>query len=158
MALSPRRQNAVSLILAQGSPSPVAVTRQTIIEQASEIFGKQLLQAWNRQRTLPRLKKKFLETRALGSSSTSRIFLDHGGFQAWLAYFLATEGKAHFKGRHDRLSVLAAFTRLTSDAQANVARRVADVRPHHTVSSAIEKIPQIFAKQGRFELKDIVLH
>lgn len=98
----------------------------------------------------PRLKKKFLETRALYSSSTSRIFLDHGGFQAWLAYFLATEGKAHFKGRHARLSVLAAFTRLTSDEQANVARRVADVQPHHTVSSAIEKISQLFAKQGRF--------
>lgn len=150
MSLSPLKQNSVHLTLTQESPSPL-VTQQTIIQQASEIFGKQLLQAWNRQRTPQKLKRRFFEARASDSTSTSRIFLDHGGFQAWFAYFLATEGKAHFKGRHDRLSVLTAFKRLTSDEQANVARGIASVRPHHTVSNAIDKISRILSKEGRFD-------
>lgn len=67
---------------------------------------------------------------------TSRIFLDIGGLKAWLAYFLATEGKAHFKGRQDRTATLAAVQKLSLGEKSTIAREVANVQPHATVSSA----------------------
>jgi hypothetical protein len=143
MALS--RKDSVNLTLTQGSP---ASAHQVIIQQAVRLFRQQLERAWNRQRTPQRLKKKLLETCAADSKFTARIFLDYGGFQAWFAYFLATEGKAHYKGRHDKLSVLAAFARLTSDEQTYVAKAVAGVQPHNTVSGAIDKISRSFANDG----------
>jgi hypothetical protein len=149
MALS--RKDSVNLTLTQGSPASVnssTSAHQVIVQQAVTIFRQQLERAWNRQRTPQRLKKKLLETCAADSKVTARIFLDYGGFQAWFAYFLATEGKAHYKGRHDKLSVLAAFARLTSDEQTYVAKAVAGVQPHNTVSGAIDKISRTFANDG----------
>src|SRR5688500_7521320 len=72
-----------------------------------------------------RLKRKFLETRTSEATVAARILLDHGGFKAWITYFLATEGKAHFKGRHDRFLTIAAFQKLPLGDRINVARRIA---------------------------------
>lgn len=44
------------------------------------------------------MKKKLQQARVADATRTDRIFFDNGGLNAWIAYFLATEGKAHFKG------------------------------------------------------------
>ncbi len=82
----------------------ISAPNQSIIKATINILVQPLRDEWKRQRAPQGLKRKLLETRTSEATATARIFLDHGGFKAWIAYFLATEGKAHFKGRHDTVA------------------------------------------------------
>jgi len=83
-------------------------TKDSIIEAAIEIFIKQI-KKWDRKRASPGVVKKFATTRVAKETNTARIFLDHGSFAAWLAYFLSTEGTAHFRGRLERDNTVKDF-------------------------------------------------
>ncbi|KAF2194749.1 hypothetical protein K469DRAFT_650684 [Zopfia rhizophila CBS 207.26] len=126
----------------------ISASNQSIIEATIKIFAQQLKAEWKRLRAPQGLKKKFLEARTTKATATARIFLDHGGFKAWVAYFLATEGKAHFKGRHDRTVTLARFQILSLNARINAARGVARIQPHSTVNIAIHKIEKTLESGG----------
>jgi len=86
-------------------------TKESIIEAAIKIFIEQI-EKWDRKRAPPGLGKKLAITRAAEQTNTARIFLDRGSFAAWLAYSLATEGKAHFHGRLERDNTIKAFQAL----------------------------------------------
>lgn len=118
----------------------ISASRSTIIKNSVKIFEQQLKNKWTRQKIPKGMKKKFQQTLVAGRTVTSRIFFDNGGFKAWFAYFLATEGKAHFKGRHDRSVTITAFQQLSLADQADVARKVANKQPHSSVAEAIHKI------------------
>lgn len=94
------------------------------------------------------MKKKFQQTRIADATGTSRIFFDNGGLKAWIAYFLATEGKAHFKGRRDRSVTIAAFQQLPAADRVNVAKAVAGKKPHPSVRDAIHTISGSFKDAG----------
>ena len=125
-----------------------ASSKSMIIKDSLEIFEQQLKNKWARQKIPRGMKKKFQQTRVAQKTVTSRIFFDNGGFKAWFAYFLATEGKAHFKGRRDRSVTIAAFQQLSLADQANVARKVASKQPHPSVSEAIGNISENFEDAG----------
>ncbi|KXG51301.1 uncharacterized protein PGRI_095620 [Penicillium griseofulvum] len=128
-------------------------TKLTIIKDSIEIFEEQLKNNWTRQKIPKGMKKKFQQTRVAQKTATSRIFFDNGGFKAWFTYFLATEGKAHFKGRRNRSDTIAAFQQLPLADQANVARKVASKRPHPSVSNAIRNISENFEDAGVLEAR-----
>jgi hypothetical protein len=125
------------------------ILSQRIIEGSITIFEQLLKNEWKRQWTPKKLREKLLEIHTSKSTVTARIFLEHGGFKAWIAYFLATEGKAHFKGRHDRTISLAEFQKLSVDDLINAARRVACIQPHPTVEDAIRKISEALLRDSK---------
>lgn len=94
------------------------------------------------------MKKKFQQTRIADASATTRVFFDSGGLKAWIAHFLATEGKAHFKGRHDRSVTIAAFQKLSVVDKENIAKAVANKQPHPSVEEAIRNIAESFQNAG----------
>jgi hypothetical protein len=120
----------------EGSPSESG----RITEAAFRILAQQLEVAWTRQRIPKQLKKRLLETRTTGDAHTARIFLDHGGFKAWLAYFLATEGKVHFKGRQRRSHIIAGFNKLPQGERIKMAQRFTAFQPHQSADKAIQRI------------------
>ncbi|QSS65313.1 hypothetical protein I7I51_06155 [Histoplasma capsulatum] len=146
-----RTDNATDTLAQDSLEQTVDEETQEIIQNSIRIFKQQLKEEWKRQRAPQRLKRKLLETRASEATTTARIFLDYGGFKAWFAYFLATGGKTHFKGRHDRSVTIATFQKLSSGDRISTARRVAGIQPHPTVHSAILKISQAFESDGILE-------
>lgn len=138
--------NSSSILNAIGT---ISAPNQSIINATINILVQLLRDEWKRQRAPQGLRRKLLETRTSEATVTARIFLDHGGFKAWIAYFLATEGKAHFKGRHDRAVTIAAFENLSSDDRINAARRVAGIQPHSTADVAIQQISQALKSSGK---------
>lgn len=94
------------------------------------------------------MKNKFQQTRIADPTVTSRVFFDNGGLKAWIAYFLVTEGKAHFKGRRHRSATITAFQQLPVADKANVAKKVARKEPHPSVREAIRTISGSFEDAG----------
>lgn len=140
--ISPRHRAASDAT--EDSPSEIG----EITEAAFQVFARQLEVAWTRQRTPKRLKKRLLETRTTDNTHTARVFLDHGGFKAWLAYFLATEGKVHFNGRQRRNHIITEFNQLSQDERIKTAHRFTAFQPHQTVDMAIQKIVESLSKLG----------
>lgn len=140
--IPPRYDTASDAV--EGSPSESG----EITEAAFRIFAQQLEVEWNRQRTPKQLKKRLLETRTTGDVHTARIFLDHGGFKAWLAYFLATEGRVHFKGRQRMSHIIAEFNKLPQDERIKTAQRFTAFQPHQTADKAIQRIFESLSKLG----------
>lgn len=138
-------------ILADSSQKNIAITdsiepnftsNQKVVEASIKIFAEQLENEWRHQRAPRRLRQKLLETRTSKATETARIFLDYGGFKTWMAYFLATEGKAHFKGRHNRTNTIATFQKLSLDDRIDAARSVGGIQPHPTASKAIHNLTE----------------
>ncbi|KAF4447799.1 hypothetical protein F53441_8703 [Fusarium austroafricanum] len=77
--------------------------------------------------------------------SNARIFLDNGGFEAWLAYFLASTGEARFNGKEAQRALLGHLENLSVEERAGIARRVADsihlsaVRPIKSMEQLVSK-------------------
>jgi hypothetical protein len=122
---------------------------QLIIEASINIFTQKLKDEWKFKRTPRKLKERLLRTPTLESTATARIFLEYGGFQPWVTHFLVTEGQAHFAGRHHRTTTLADFDKLSSVVRANVATRVANVQPHPTTITAVQKIFKALSSDGK---------
>ena len=122
-------------------------TKDSIIEAAIKIFIEQI-EKWDRKRAPPGLGKKLATTRAAEQTNTARIFLDHGGFTAWLAYSLATEGKAHFHGRLERDNTIKAFQALPFNDRLRTAERVAGKEIPTTVSEHIHAISKRLEDKG----------
>ncbi|PGG94933.1 hypothetical protein AJ80_10085, partial [Polytolypa hystricis UAMH7299] len=122
-------------------------SKEFIIENAVNFCTEQI-RNWNRKRAPPALGKKLARTHATESTSTARIFLQHGGFVAWLAYNLATEGKAHFQGRLKRHNIMQRFRTLPFDYRVGAARRVADFAIPVAVSEHILAIHKGLENNG----------
>ena len=131
------------------SVETISTSSQRIIEDSINIFAQQLQIKWTRQRAPQGLRERLLETRNSEATVTARILLDHGGFKAWMAYFLATNGKAHFKGRHERDTTIAEFQKLSTDDRINAARRVADIQPDPATENAIHNISEAFIRDRK---------
>jgi hypothetical protein len=123
-----------------------STSNQSIIEASIKIFAQQLEDEWKRQKAPRGLKEKLLETRSSEATVTARIFFEYGGFKTWIAYFLATEGKAHFKGRNNRINTIATFENLSLSDRIAAARRVAGIQPHPTANDAIDNISKAFIR------------
>jgi hypothetical protein len=134
-----------------------STSNQRIIEDSIKIFAQQLEKEWNRQRAPQRLREKLLGARTSEATVTARIFLDHGGFKTWMAYFLATEGRVHFKGRYNRMNTIASFQKLSLRDRINAARRVAGIQPHPTAHDAIRNISEALIRDRKSSIHSTFL-
>lgn len=122
-------------------------TKDSLIDNAIDIFMKPIKE-WDRTRAPRGLGNKLTTTRAAEETNTSRIFLDHGGLEAWLAYSLATEGKTHFPGRHEMSKTVKAFQALPFDDRSRAAVRLAG-------KLASDEVPTTTRDRIRFILIDL---
>ncbi|RSL57560.1 hypothetical protein CEP51_014221 [Fusarium floridanum] len=122
-------------------PSPTP-EEEHIIRNATAIFTRQLQTAWTRQKAPYGFDGALDKARSAGRDTTEHIFAGAGD-RAWLAYYL-TVGRpgSHFPGKPSEDRVVSAFQRLPSEHRRQVAASVANCEPHHTVTSAIEKLQQ----------------
>jgi hypothetical protein len=120
-----------------------STSSDTIVDKSIKIFRKYLENEWAHQRLPKGLRGKLAEAYTCEETVTARIFLDYGGIKAWAAYFRATEGKAHFKGRLHQSVTITAFERLSADDRRLAATKVAGFRAHSTVVDVIDKIPHV---------------
>src|SRR5689334_14760798 len=93
------------------------------------ILRKYLTSEWTRKRTPCNLKSSWQSAKVSERDSIERILLD-AGFQAWLAYFLATSCEAHFEGRSMQVAALNSFQQYNIDDKKRVTREVAATIPH----------------------------
>jgi hypothetical protein len=126
---------------AAAGPGTASTSNQSPIEVLITILTRQLESKWVSQRAPKGLRKTLVETRACEETATERIFLDHGGMAAWVAYFRATYGN-HIAGQRVPEKILAAFQRVSVQDRIEAARRVADASQHHTVTKIISNAPQ----------------
>lgn len=69
------------------------------------------------------------------------IFLEHGGFGAWVTYFLATANNAgHFKGRSAYVRAIEEFEYRDTNAKIAVATCVGGTPLHPSVKAALEDL------------------
>lgn len=122
-------------------------TKASIIAAATEVFTRQIKQ-WKRKRAPPGLEEKLRATRNADRTTTARILLDYGGFVAWIAYSLATEGKAHFKGRLHQENIIKAFKALPFKDRLNTARALAHLELSHETRRHILRISSRLEDKG----------
>lgn len=122
-------------------------TKASIIAAAIKVFAQQI-QQWNRKRAPPGLEKKLEATRIADRTTTARILLEYGGFEAWLAYSLATEGKAHFNGRLHQENTIKAFKALPFNDRVNTAQRLAQLELPTAARRHIYRISRRLESKG----------
>lgn len=118
---------------------------KTTANNSFQIFQCHLLSEWTRTKT-PYGLSEALESAQHDLSQepkeTAAIFLKCG-FQAWLAYFLATQYQGHhYKGQRETLNTITAFDQLPCEDRTIVAAAVNSIESHETVRDAIAKLTQ----------------
>lgn len=104
---------------------------------------------WTRKRAPYRIWQSVQAAQSSPTDKTSRIFLDNGGFKAWLAYYLATPGQAHYSGRQQQQQLINELHNLPVEDRISIAQIIAGVEVH---PSAVEPI-QAMEKQAMDGLK-----
>lgn len=123
-------------------------TKASIIRAATEVFARQI-QQWDRKRAPRMLEPKLTAARNADQTTTARILLDHGGFVAWLAYFLATEGTAHFNGRLRQDNSIKAFRALPFNDRVRTARHLAHLKVPSAAEIHIRRIRRRLEDKGK---------
>ena len=116
-----------------------------------------LTNSWQRQRTPNGLDEALPKARSESASATARIFLD-SGFQAWLAYFLATRDESHHKGLGAKRKAVATLQQLPEGHKRQVAQRLANIEPHITVQTAIESLQNAPKRRREWFTYIVLLH
>lgn len=115
-----------------------------IIEDSEKLIVAQLEKEWARTKTPYGLDNALQSTRGMIGEAkiprrleTQQIFLG-AGFQAWLAYFLATGNQGrHYSGQSLDNQTFDTFDCLSRADRAVVAKTVALIECHPTVDKAI---------------------
>ncbi|PVH68582.1 hypothetical protein DL98DRAFT_522677 [Cadophora sp. DSE1049] len=92
----------------------------------------------NLQRVPKGAEKALAEAPKLKNTTTERIFLDHGGKQAWLAFY----GVTKFTRRVSERTTIKSFRKLSVKTQKEVARRVGGFSKHPSIATAIDRLSQ----------------
>ena len=116
--------------------------RMTSWEAVVPVFSRHLTSEWKRKKLPYRFDSALQRACTLSQRETERIFLDTG-FQAWLSYFLANQGK----GKHSRektadLHAVATLEQLPIEQRQSVAALLVNTRTHPTVRAQITKLSQ----------------
>lgn len=106
------------------------------------LFSSPLTSEWTRKRAPYNFRQSFRTTQALAPDNTARIFLDRGGFKAWIAHHLTTTGQAHFNGRQARQQLIEELDNLPVEERARIAERIADSSIHPSVEGPIQSMEQ----------------
>ena len=142
---------------------PTSASAEQITRDSLQIFTNHLLAEWGRTKTPygldealalaldPGATQEDPETAA--RQETAVIFLNCG-FQAWLAYFLATHHQGrHYKGQKGTTETITAFNRLPKDDRRRIAAALASIKSHATVQDAIQKL-----MESRKRRRKLLLH
>lgn len=123
----------------QETPRQPSESDEDPIEYLIGIFRKYLTSEWTRKKTPYNLKSSLQNARTSEPGSTEQVLLD-AGFHVWLAYFLATNGEAHFEGRSAQVAAIASFQQYNISDKKRIAEGVAATTPHPSVQIAIDRI------------------
>lgn len=100
------------------------------VEVLTTLFSSPFSSPWTRKRYPYNFRQRFRQTQSLPLDNSARIFLDNGGFKAWLAHFLITTGEAHYSGREARQRLLRGLEALPSEERARIAQEVSASTVH----------------------------
>jgi hypothetical protein len=117
-------------------PSTGSTSSQSIIKTSVAIITGQLQQ--DRKRLPKGAEKALAKASTLEETTTARIFLDHGGKEAWLAFYCAV----HFSRKNSERTAIASFLQASAADQKEVARRVHGSVKHPSIANAIDKLSQ----------------
>lgn len=117
-------------------------SNQEVIENSVRLFSSFLSSEWTRKRPPNKFRESIKATRSSSSDDTSRIFLDRGGFKAWLAHLLASTGEVHFSGRQAQRKLIAEVDKLPVEERAEIAQRVGASYTHPSAEGPIRSMEQ----------------
>lgn len=111
-----------------------------VVAELTALLQNYLKSPWTRERTPKNLYKRLQNARE-EQNSTAGIILEHGGFGAWVAYFLATANNVgHFKGRSAHVHAIEEFEKRDTNAKIAVATSVGGTPLHPSVKAALEDL------------------
>lgn len=90
----------------------------------------------NYQRVPKGAEKALAGISELKETTTERILFDHGGKQAWLAFYCVTK----FSRKASERTTIDSFHRLSVESQKEVARRVGHSPKHPSIATVIDKL------------------
>ena len=90
----------------------------------------------NYQRVPKGAEKALAGISELKETTTERILFDHGGKQAWLAFYCVT----NFSRKASERTTIDSFHRLSVESQKEVARRVGHSPKHPSIATVIDKL------------------
>lgn len=109
------------------APSTGSTSSESIIKASIAIFKGHLLQ--RRQRAPRGSETALAKAYALEETTTERIFLDHGGKEAWLAFYCARQHPT-----------IASFRQASAADKIDVAREVHNSVKDPSVADIIDKL------------------
>ncbi|KAE9373834.1 hypothetical protein N431DRAFT_557794 [Stipitochalara longipes BDJ] len=115
-------------------PSTGSTSNQSTIEASVTILIRQLQQS--RKRLPKGSEDAFAEVSTIKETTVERIFLDHGGKEAWLAFFCETRLDLHNKKKSER-DTIAFLCKASRADQIEVARRVGQSQIHPSIATLI---------------------
>jgi hypothetical protein len=117
-------------------PSTGSTSNQSAIEASVTILTGELQQ--HRQRVPKGSEKALAKASTLEETATERIFLDHGGKGAWLAFYCATQKSR----KQSERTTIASLRQASAADQIEVARRVGRSEKHPSIANVINKTSQ----------------
>jgi hypothetical protein len=109
---------------------------------STTVLVAQLINEWPYQRTPNGFQEALEQARCAPQHATAYIFFN-ASFQAWLAYFLATNGSSrHHRGQSAAQKSIAALEELSVEDRKRVADTITKITPHPTVQNELENLPR----------------
>jgi hypothetical protein len=116
--------------------------------QRCVVFFTQYLEAeCRRTRSPPGMKISLTQTRN-ADGTTPKIFLDHGGFIAWLTHFLMISTMSTTKGMTEKANIIDELNSLTVHDRRIIANRVSSVQPHKTFTDFVSVLKRTLPAKG----------
>ena len=122
-------------------------TNTSAIQRSVAFFTQYLEAKCLRTRSPPGMKKSLLQTKN-ADATTPKIFLDHGGFIAWLTHFLKISTMSATKEKTKRAYIIDELDSLTIHDRRTIASQVSSVQPHKTFTDFVSLLERTLAAQG----------
>lgn len=127
--------------LAGSSSEPASPSSSSdLVGMLTTLFSSPFSSLWTRKRYPYNFRQRFRQTQSLPPDNSARIFLDSGGFKAWLAHFLITTGEAHYSGREARQRLLRELETLPSEERARIAQEVSASTVHPSAQAHVREM------------------
>ncbi|KAL2272810.1 hypothetical protein FJTKL_05970 [Diaporthe vaccinii] len=117
-----------------------ASTDLQLVEDFRISFITFLLCRPNTQRLLPKWRVHLRENLTAPEDNTGRVFFDHGGAQAWVAYEAHRPPAKNYSGRTETIRRFNQLDKQPYESKARLARMVGTVTPHPAVGELISTV------------------
>jgi hypothetical protein len=122
-------------------------TNTSAIQRCVEFFTQYLEAECRRTRSPPGMRKSLSRTRN-ANATTPKIFLDQGGFIAWLTHFLVISTMSTTKGKTEKANIIDELNSMTVHDRRIIATQVSSVQPHKTFTDFVSVLKRTLLAQG----------